>query len=234
MSESIIRINERKIYDFYLQGHEYQLTHNELLQIRDTINEILGYKSSPLDVDTSTGNFLPRNNITHKLDIWRDEFKKSNKIERIRSSSVPLDYEKMFEKGCDPRSGYGSTFVYYKDNLDNWGFQSESNEGLLSPFYKLGKIGDNSSILGELYEKIPSDKPFVKRSLLALGVTRVTEGRRLKACVDILEYDKKIQRDNGLKNNNVATYRKLNKSKTVNTISDNERVNVVTSNPLNN
>lgn len=102
----------------------------------------------------------------------------------------PIGYKEIFRVGSDPRASRKTTFVYAQNLLSkDWGFKIVNMRGEISPFNKVGIPEDRESILGKFLRALPKDgKPLIKRRFLELGLPNVTEGRRLKALVDLADH----------------------------------------------
>jgi hypothetical protein len=177
MSETVIELNERKLYDLNINGQKFTLSYDELIILKRVIDKKIDMVSTRIPLSDN------KKNVTSNQEDYPLVNTISNPSNKI--FPIPNGYQKIFEEGCDPKSGYDTTFVYYKDDADNWGFQTISSTAGSSSFTKLGNIHDSTSMIGELASKIPEGS-FIKRDLFKMGIQKVTEGRRLKACVDVL------------------------------------------------
>jgi hypothetical protein len=212
MGNEEIQVTEGKVLDFNIKGHKFTLTIPEWFDLKQKVDEIGLYEKDireerfqivhkPVNeekVDPSPSSFILKDNSnSDKYDYILRYFLKNHKS----YDKTPLDYIQQFESKCDPRSGYNHTFVYYKDSMGNWGFKINTSNERKYPFSKLGRINDTKSIIGEFLDKIPFDTQFIKREFLTLGISKVTEGRRLKACVDILEHEGHLVKERSIDTN---------------------------------
>jgi len=201
MENQIIDGNKKISYEIYIKGQKHELTHDELLQLKKLVERLLGHTSNNLslaDALSSTEKTFDNLSLNDVMSFYRPP-------------SIPSAFRQIFESECDPRSPYESVYVYYKDHLDNWGYQVKTKNGSSSSFSTIGKITDIDSVIGEFYSKIPQNREFIKKELASIGSKRVTEGRRLKACVDVLLHERCLEKRTSIEKN-VTIYQKVNKT----------------------
>lgn len=211
MENPIIEVNKKILYDFNVKGQKFTLTYDEAIQLKKMIEEKTNQVSNYNNLQRLDNSSIMSKYFTLGSDAKRTYNNLSlNDIARnYKSPPIPSTFRQVFESECDPRSPYQSVFVYYKDPLDSWGYQIKSKDGHNSSFSTVGKISDTDSVIGEFYSKIPKNQSFVKKGLLGMS-KRVTEGRRLKACIDILSYTGHLNKEHSLEKN-VVHYNKINK-----------------------
>lgn len=127
-----------------------------------------------------------------------------------RDVRIPPGFRKFHQQRCDPRSPYDGIFEYYKnDETGSYGYLSFNEEsGKLSNFSRLGRIDDPNSNIGAFvrafikkYPKNTNSLP-IKNDFYNLGVIGTTDGRKLKAVLDILEKEGYLRtKPNGFKQN---------------------------------
>ena len=121
----------------------------------------------------------------------------------IESAQVtfPAGYIETHRIESDPKAARKAVFVYAQNPISReYGYRIVSPKGEVSQFNRAGSIYDPKSLIGSFLRSIPKDgKPMIKQDFLKLGLQSVTEGRRLKALIDIAEIEgyltKKILED---------------------------------------
>jgi hypothetical protein len=108
-----------------------------------------------------------------------------------RQVLFPNGFAEKIRISSDKKAAHKAVFIYaYNPVGQEYGFKIVNDAGRLSQFYKVGSIHDAKSIIGSFLRSIPNtEKPMIKRDFLKLGLQSVTEGRRLKALIDIAELE---------------------------------------------
>lgn len=188
-------------------GTSKTLDVSELLEIRDRLNRwyhseisnpttarIVAVPSRRVVVTPTRGVIRPystNRELSYRLDA-RGRIVPLDKYTSMINSTKPISFPRMYteigRRKCDPKGAYGKhTYVYAKHVNGCYGFKVVN--GMESPFYRLGRINEQDSIIGSFIRVFPTDKILIKYDILQLKVPNVTEGRRLKALLDILEIE---------------------------------------------
>lgn len=142
--------------------------------------------------------FLPSNfmiPVYHPIQ-WTDAEESGKKDDvHLDVPEVPKGYEFKFkEESAKEVRGFKSTYVYYKNKTGEYLCYVMGRDRKPTTRIKLGNIKDPKSHLGKALEKLPN-KEFHKASLNKILPERLVENRQpVKAIIDILLYEKKIEK----------------------------------------
>lgn len=146
-----------------------------------------------LDEKFMSSNFMIP--VYHAID-WTDAEESGKKDDvHLDVPDVPKGYEFKFkEESAKEVRGFKSTYVYYKNKTGDYMCYVMGRHMKPTTRMNLGNINDPKSHLGKALKKLPEGE-FHKASLNKILPERLVENRQpVKAIIDILLYEKKIEK----------------------------------------
>ncbi len=203
-----------RMYRILKNGIEILLTEDEVKawldtpEVKDLITQKLNYAGYSTQTRTTIED-IEGSDEGNEIDT-----EMSKGVAWTKRVKLPEGFEEITRAGADPKNAYkATTFVYAKNHTTGeYGFRVINKRGKKSPFNKIGKISDPHSLIGSFLRAIPIGKTMIKRELFALNVSNVTEGRRLKALVEILEHQGYLEKKQLLERNGRYGYTRTDKT----------------------